>query len=85
MATPLDETSSDTLLAQLRVEMTALGPYKSVCLLRLSEFAVESTGVVATPLDDTSSDTLLAQLRVEMTALRPYKSVCVLRLSEFGV
>ena len=40
VATPLDETSSDTLLAKLRVEMTALAPYKAVCLLRLSEFGV---------------------------------------------
>ena len=40
VATPLDETGSDTLLAQLRVEMTALGPYKTVCVLRLLEFGV---------------------------------------------
>ena len=40
VATPLDETGSDTLLAQLRLEMTALAPYKAVCVLRLSEFGV---------------------------------------------
>ena len=40
VATPLDETGSDTLLAQLRVEMTALAPYKAVGVLRLSEFRV---------------------------------------------
>ena len=40
VATPLDETSPDTLLAQLRVEMTALAPYKAVGVLRFSEFKV---------------------------------------------
>ena len=40
LATQLDETGSDTLLAQLRVEMTALAPYKTVCLLRFSEFGI---------------------------------------------